>query len=81
MATSLKRKQQWPKSQNASADDHNESLETLTLALSNASGAEVATASATGRIVNTDATPDAWLARFGRAVAEQVIDAVESRFR
>ena len=34
---------------------------------------------ATGIIVNTDHMPKAWLARFGRTVAEQVRDAVEAR--
>ena len=34
---------------------------------------------ATGTIVNDDAIPAAWLARFGRTVADQVIDAVEGR--
>ena len=60
-------------------DDHDEGMETLTLTLSGASGAEIAAASAAGRIVNTDAMPKAWLARFGRTVAGQVIDAVEAR--
>ena len=34
---------------------------------------------ATGTIVNSDPIPTAWLARFGRTVADQVIDAVEGR--
>ncbi|MDE0201872.1 MAG: hypothetical protein OXK73_05490 [Rhodospirillaceae bacterium] len=34
---------------------------------------------ATGTIVNDDPIPAAWLARFGRTVADQVIDAVEGR--
>ena len=34
---------------------------------------------ATGTITNSDPIPAAWLARFGRTVAEQVIDAVEGR--
>ena len=60
-------------------DSHDEGMETLTL--TQASGAAIATASATGRIVNTDAMPQAWLARFGRTVAEQVIEAVQGRLR
>ena len=36
---------------------------------------------ATGTITNTDPMPKAWLARFGRAVAEQVLGAVETRMR
>ena len=36
-------------------------------------------AEATGTIVNSDPIPAAWLGRFGRSVADQVIDAVEVR--
>ena len=36
---------------------------------------------ATGTIVNTDRMPTAWIARFGRTVAEQVLDAVDARMR
>ena len=63
-------------------DDHDEGEETLTLTLSNVSGgnAWLKDATATGAIENTDAMPQAWLARFGRTVAGQVVDAVESRF-
>ena len=39
----------------------------------------IATAMATGTITNTDLMPQAWLARFGRTVADQVIEAVEGR--
>ena len=62
-------------------DDHNEGSETLTLTLSNASGgnAYIADGTATGTITNDDLMPQAWLARFGRTVADQVIDAVEGR--
>ena len=64
-------------------DVHDESSETLTLTLSNPSPSRVklADAEATGTIRNTDAMPKAWTARFGRTVAEQVLDAVESRMR
>ena len=34
-----------------------------------------------GTIVNADALPKAWIARFGRTVAEQVLDAVDARMR
>ena len=63
-------------------DAHDEGPETLTLTLSNPSPSNVklADASATGTIRNTDAMPQAWIARFGRTVAEQVIGAVEGRF-
>ena len=60
-------------------DAHDEGTETLTFTLSNPSGAVVADGEATGTITNTDAMPKAWLARFGRTVAGQVLDAVESR--
>ena len=63
-------------------DSHDEGEETFTLTLSNPQGgnAWLRDATATGTIVNTDAMPRAWLARFGRTVAEQVIGAVEGRF-
>ena len=63
-------------------DAHDEGEESFTLTLSNVSGGDawLRDAEATGTIANTDAMPQAWLARFGRTVAEQVIDAVEARF-
>ena len=64
-------------------DAHDDGGETMTLTLSNPAPATVklADATATGTINNTDAMPQAWIARFGRTVAEQVIDAVEGRLR
>ncbi len=62
-------------------DDHDEGRETLTLTLSNPFGAQITDGTATGTIVNSDPIPKAWIARFGRTVAEQVIDAVEARMR
>ena len=62
-------------------DAHDEGAETMTLVLSNAVGARIARGTATGTIHNSDAMPAAWLARFGRTVAEQVVDAVEGRLR
>ena len=64
-------------------DAHDDDGETFTLTLSNPSGgnAWLRDATATGTIENTDAMPKAWLARFGRTVAEQVLDAVEGRLR
>ena len=63
-------------------DGHDEGEETFLLTLSNPTGgnAWLKDATAVGTIENTDAMPRAWLARFGRTVAEQVIEAVEGRF-
>ena len=55
--------------------------ETLTLTLSNASGAYLSDATATGTIENSDSMPRGMLARFGRAAALQVLDYVEERLR
>ena len=62
-------------------DSHDEGSETLTLRLSNPSGAYLADGVATGTIENTDAMPQPWIARFGRTVADQVLDAVDARLR
>ena len=56
--------------------------ETLTLTLSSASGAYIADGVATGTIItNSEPMPTAWLARFGRTVAGQILDAVDGLFR
>ena len=60
-------------------DAHDDTEETLTLTLSNAAGARIRDGEATGTIVNSDAIPKAWLARFGRTVADHVVDAVAER--
>ena len=60
-------------------DSHDEGNETMTFTLSNPVGAVLDDDEATGTIKNTDAMPQAWIARFGRTVAEQVVDAVEGR--
>ena len=60
-------------------DGHDDDGETMTFALSNARGARIADGEAVGTIENSDAIPKAWIARFGRTVADQVIEAVESR--
>ena len=62
-------------------DAHDEGSETLTLTLSHPFGAELADGTATGTINNTGPIPQAWIARFGRTVAEQVVEAVEARMR
>ena len=62
-------------------DDHDDGYETMRLILSNAQGARIDRASALGVIKNEGPIPRAWLGRFGRTVAEQVLDAVESRMR
>ena len=60
-------------------DAHDDDGETLTLTLSNASGARIRDGEATGTIENSDPIPQAWLARFGRTVADHVVDAVTER--
>ena len=60
-------------------DGHDEGEETFALRLSNAKGAVIADGEATGTIENSDKMPKAWLARFGRTVAEQVVDTVRQR--
>ena len=62
-------------------DGHDEGAETLEFVLSNATFAEMERAVAVGTIVNDDPMPKAWLARFGRSVAEQVIDGVSGRWQ
>ena len=60
-------------------DAHDDTDETLTLTLSNASGARIRDGEATGTIENSDPIPQAWLARFGRTVADHVVDAIGER--
>ena len=60
-------------------DEHDEDSETLTLTLSNPRGARLGDGTATGTIENSDPIPKAWIARFGRTVADQVLDAVDDR--
>ena len=62
-------------------DAVDEGEETMRLRLVEAGDTRFARRRATGTIANTDAMPQAWLARFGRTVAEQVLDAVEERIR
>ena len=60
-------------------DGHDEGHETFLLRLSNVVGARAGDLEATGTIENTDRMPQAWLARFGRTVAEQVVESVQAR--
>ena len=60
-------------------DDHDEEAETVIFRISNPSGAVISGAEGTGTISNSDALPRAWLSRFGRTVATQVVDAVQDR--
>ena len=60
-------------------DSHDEGSETMTLTLSNASGARLGDATATGTITNSDPLPQAFLARFGRTAAVHVVEQVQER--
>ena len=62
-------------------DSHDEGSETMSLVLSNAGGAAIDDAEGIGTIFNTGPIPRAWIARFGRTVAEQMLEAVEGRMR
>ena len=61
-------------------DAINDGGETMTLTLSNASNARIVDGTATGTIANSDPLQQAWIARFGRTVASQVVDAIGDRF-
>ena len=63
------------------SDSHDDGGETLTLTLSNATGAKISDGEATGTINNHGHIPAAWNARFGRTVADQVLEGVETRLR
>ena len=60
-------------------DAHDEGEETLTLTLSNPSGAYLADATATGTIENSDPMPRAWMVRFGRTVSSHVVEGLSQR--
>ena len=64
-------------------DELDEGSETLTMTVWNLSPLHMSVADpiGTGTIFNTDRMPKAWIARFGRTVAEQVLDAVDARIR
>ena len=60
-------------------DSHDEDPETFEIVLSDANGAAIADAVGVATIVNDDPMPAAWLARFGRTVAEQALDGIAGR--
>ena len=60
-------------------DLHDEELETFKLKLSNPVGGTIDDAEGVAYVINSDPLPKAWLARFGRTVAEQVLDGVTGR--
>ena len=60
-------------------DYHDEDPETFEVVLSDARGAAIGDGVAVGTIVNDDPLPGAWLARFGRTVAEQALDGIAAR--
>ena len=61
-------------------DSHDEGSETLRFVVFRPFGVEIVDGMAVGTIVNTGPIPQAWLARFGRAAAEHVLEGVEERF-
>ena len=63
------------------SDAINDAGETLTFTLSNPRGAIISSGKGvgTGTINNDGHIPQAWISRFGRTVAHQVLDAVETR--
>lgn len=65
------------------ADGVDEMDETFTLTLGNPSGGDayLADDAATGTIESDDPMPRAWMARFGRKVASQAVDAIGARMR
>ena len=60
-------------------DAIDEGEETFTVILSNAVGARIEDGTATGTIENSDPLQKAWISRFGRTVASQVVEAVSNR--
>ena len=60
-------------------DAHDELDETLTLRLSNPVGARISDGEAIGTITNRGPMPGAWVARLGRVLGSQVVEAVSAR--
>ena len=65
-------------------DSHDEGDERMTMTLSNprpSSRLRLQDATAPGKIINSDPMPKAWIGRFGRTVADRVLDAVDHRMQ
>ena len=60
-------------------DSHDEGAETFEFVLSGAVGATIGAGVAVVTITNDDPMPAAWLARFGRTVAQQALDGIVGR--
>ncbi len=60
-------------------DAHDEGEETFEMVLSRAQGAVITDAVGVGTITNSDPLPAAYLARFGRTVAEQALEGIAGR--
>ena len=60
-------------------DGHDEDPETFRVVLLDVEGATIGDGVAVGTIVNSDPMPAAWLSRFGRTVAEQVLGGITAR--
>ena len=60
-------------------DEHDVQPERMTLRLSSPVGAHILDGVAYGTIENSDPLPQAWLARFGRAAADQALEAISGR--
>lgn len=60
-------------------DNAHDPGETIVVELSNSHGAIIADGEAVITIENSDPMPSAWLARFGRAVAESAVDGITAR--
>ena len=60
-------------------DTHDDPDETFELVIANATGAIIADGVGVGTITNDDPLPAAFLARFGRTVAEQALDGIAGR--
>ena len=62
-------------------DDHHDDAETFSVVLSNAAGAPIVDGTGIGTIDNQDLLPGNWIGRFGQAVGELVVKAVQIRMQ